>query len=203
MVKGGVKYLCITDQLGSPRLIVNADTGTVVQEITYDEFGIIISDTNPGFQPFGFVGGLYDQEAKLTRFGARDYDASTGRWTSKDPIRFAGGDSNIYGYVFSDPVNFIDPTGKFLFNIVSGAIGAAIGALEAASNSNATFGSILKGALIGGATGVVGLNPATMTLLKTALVGGINYLGNIAGQLNNGTKNLDHSQAILAALLGK
>ena len=41
----------------------------------------------------------------------RDYDAHAGRWTSKDPIRFAGGDSNIYGYVFSNPVNGIDPTG--------------------------------------------------------------------------------------------
>ncbi|WP_448246151.1 RHS repeat-associated core domain-containing protein [Thalassotalea agariperforans] len=38
---------------------------------------------------------------------ARDYDSHTRRWTSKDPIRFAGGNSNIYGYVFSDPVNFI------------------------------------------------------------------------------------------------
>jgi RHS repeat-associated protein len=27
----------------------------------------------------------------LVRFGARDYDASTGRWTAKDPIRFDGG----------------------------------------------------------------------------------------------------------------
>ncbi|MDH5679538.1 MAG: RHS repeat-associated core domain-containing protein, partial [Nitrospinota bacterium] len=46
----------------------------------------MVSDTNPGFQPFGFAGGLYDQHTKLTRFGARDYDAHAGRWTSKDPI---------------------------------------------------------------------------------------------------------------------
>ncbi|MET1257608.1 RHS repeat-associated core domain-containing protein, partial [Aliikangiella maris] len=39
------------------------------------------------------------------------YDPQAGRWTSKDPIGFAGGDSNIYGYVFSDPVNWIDPLG--------------------------------------------------------------------------------------------
>jgi hypothetical protein len=36
-----------------------------------------------------------------------------GRWTNKDLIRFAGGDSNLYGYVLGDPVQFIDPTGKW------------------------------------------------------------------------------------------
>lgn len=45
------------------------------------------------------------------RFGARDYDAETGRWTAKDPILFAGGDTNLYGYVLNDPVNWIDPNG--------------------------------------------------------------------------------------------
>jgi RHS repeat-associated protein len=73
----------------------------------------VLVDTNPGFQPFGFAGGLYDAETGLTRFGARDYDAETGRWTSKDPIRFEGGDANLYGYVLGDPVNFTDPSGRF------------------------------------------------------------------------------------------
>jgi len=77
----------------------------------YDVWGNVLADTNPGFQPFGFAGGLYDASTGLTRFGARDYDAETGRWTSKDPIRFDGGDSNLYGYVLSDPVNFFDPLG--------------------------------------------------------------------------------------------
>ncbi len=77
----------------------------------YDEFGNVINDTNPGFQPFGFAGGLYDQDTKLVRFGARDYDPTVGRWTAKDPISFAGGDTNLYGYVLNDPVNIVDPAG--------------------------------------------------------------------------------------------
>jgi len=76
-----------------------------------DSFGNIITDTNPGFQPFGFAGGLYEASTKLTRFGARDYDAETGRWTSKDPILFGGGDTNLFGYVLQDPVNLFDPEG--------------------------------------------------------------------------------------------
>ncbi|MDH5607433.1 MAG: RHS repeat-associated core domain-containing protein, partial [Anaerolineae bacterium] len=71
-------------------------------------------------------GGLYDQHTQLTRFGARDYDAFTGRWTSKDPIGFAGGDVNLYGYVLNDPVNLIDPNGNLAFLVAVPAIAGAI-----------------------------------------------------------------------------
>ena len=71
-----------------------------------------------------FAGGLYDQHTKLTRFGARDYDAFTGRWTSKDPIGFAGGDVNLYGYVLNDPVNWVDING--LENSIDAAVKKAI-----------------------------------------------------------------------------
>ena len=111
MMKGGNTYRIITDHLGSPRMVIDTASGTIVQRMDYDEFGNVIVDTNPGFQPFGFAGGLYDQHTKLTRFGARDYDAETGRWTAKDPIRFVGGDTNLYGYVGNNPVNWTDPFG--------------------------------------------------------------------------------------------
>jgi RHS repeat-associated protein len=41
-------------------------------------------DANPGFQPFGYAGGIYEASSGLTRFGFRDYDAEPGRWTNKD-----------------------------------------------------------------------------------------------------------------------
>jgi RHS repeat-associated protein len=115
MVKGGVTYRIITDHLGSSRLVVDVATGAVAQQLDYDEFGNVLTDTNPGFQPFGFAGGLYDPDTGLVRFGARDYDAESGRWTTKDPIRFAGGDTNLYGYVLNDPVNWMDPLGLYWF----------------------------------------------------------------------------------------
>ena len=93
------------------RLVVEADTGTVVQEMDYSPFGRVVSDTNPGFQPFGFAAGLYDADTGLVRFGARDYDPEVGRWTAKDPIGFAGGDTNLYGYVLGDPINGVDTLG--------------------------------------------------------------------------------------------
>jgi RHS repeat-associated protein len=112
MIKGGVTYRIITDHLGSPRLLVDVATGTVAQRIDYDEWGVITNDTSPAFQPFGFAGGLYDQHTKLVRFGARDYDAEVGRWTTKDPLLFAGRESNVYGYGVDDPVNRTDARGK-------------------------------------------------------------------------------------------
>jgi len=111
MMKSGVTYRIVSDHLGSPRLVINTADGTVAQRMDYDEFGNILQDTNPGFQPFGFAGGPYDRQTDLTRFGARDYDAVTGRWTAKDPIKFDGGDTNLYGYVVGDPTNFRDPGG--------------------------------------------------------------------------------------------
>jgi RHS repeat-associated protein len=109
--------------LGSPRLVVNIADDTVAQAIDYDVWGKVINDSNPGFQPFGFAGGLYDPDTKLVRFGARDYDAQTGRWTAKDPIEFDGGDTNLFGYVANDPVNSIDPLG---LESVSGQSGVPI-----------------------------------------------------------------------------
>ncbi len=111
LIKGGNTYRIIADHLGGPRLIIDTATGNVIQRIDYDEFGNVLQDTNPGFQPFGFAGGLYDKDTKLVRFGARDYDPETGRWTAKDPIRFQGGSTNLYGYVVNDPVNHTDPLG--------------------------------------------------------------------------------------------
>lgn len=116
-----VTYRILSDHLGSPRLIVDTRNGTIAQQMTYDAWGNVLQDTNPGFQPFGFAGGLYDLHTGLVRFGARDYDSKTGRWTAKDPIRFAGGDTNLYAYVGNDPVNFVDPFG-LIKDSVTGAL---------------------------------------------------------------------------------
>jgi RHS repeat-associated protein len=80
----------------------------------FDEFGNATNDTAPGTIPFGFAGGVYDTDTGLVRFGARDFDASVGRWTAKDPIRFGGGSLNLYGYVLNDPVNEFDQDGTSL-----------------------------------------------------------------------------------------
>jgi RHS repeat-associated protein len=115
LVKNGTIYRIVSDHLGSPRVVVNTATGDVAQRMDFDEWGNVTHDTNPGFQPFGFAGGIYDVDTRLMRYGARDYDAGVGRWTSKDPSGFAGGDTSLYAYASDDPVNEVDLTGRSIW----------------------------------------------------------------------------------------
>ena len=104
-------YRIIADHLGSIRLVIDVEAGAVAQRIDYGPFGEVLFDSNPGLQPFGFAGGLYDRDTGLVRFGARDYDPEIGRWSAKDPIDFQGGDANPYVYAYNQPSNFVDPMG--------------------------------------------------------------------------------------------
>jgi RHS repeat-associated protein len=81
----GVAY----DHHGRVRLVVDTADGSAAQRMDYDTFGNVLVDTNPGFQPFGFAGGLWDAATGIVRLGARDYDPMTGRWTAKDRIGFS------------------------------------------------------------------------------------------------------------------
>jgi RHS repeat-associated protein len=111
VVRSGVTYRLITDQLGSVRAVVKVSDGTVVQQMDYDAWGVRTTDTAPSLQALGYAGGLSDASTGLVRFGARDYDPSVGRWTAKDPVVFAGGQEDLYAYANSDPVGDTDPSG--------------------------------------------------------------------------------------------
>jgi RHS repeat-associated protein len=134
MTKGGATYYFAYDQVGTLKAVADA-SGNVIKKIEYDTFGNIISDSNPAFAvPFGFAGGLYDRDTGLVRFGYRDYDPETGRWTAKDPILFAGGDTDLYGYCVNDPVNFIDPNGLIKWGaVLTGVVAVSAGVSSAAS----------------------------------------------------------------------
>ncbi|QTA84143.1 RHS repeat-associated core domain-containing protein [Desulfonema magnum] len=111
MTSGDETYYLAYDQVGTLKVVADS-SGTVVKKIEYDTFGNIISDSDPAFAvPFGFAGGLHDKDTGLVRFGYRDYDPETGKWTAKDPIFFEGGDTDLYGYCVNDPVNWTDSDG--------------------------------------------------------------------------------------------
>lgn len=110
-IESGIRYSIVSDNLGSVRLVVRETDGNIMQQMEHDEFGRIVSDSNQGYQPFGYAGGIWDHETGLIRFGRRDYDPMSGRWTAKDPIRFDGKDANLYSYVLNNPMNLIDIKG--------------------------------------------------------------------------------------------
>ena len=109
--RDGRSWAIVTDHLGSPRLIIDAQSGDIVEAISYDAWGRIASPADPSTVPFGFAGGMLDPDTGLMHFGARDYDPRVGRWTAPDPIRFRGGDTNFYSYLGGDPVNGTDRSG--------------------------------------------------------------------------------------------
>ena len=167
--QGGQTYYIVTDHLGTPRAITD-NAGAVIKKLDYDSFGNVISDSNSGFGiPFGFSGGLQDNDTSLIRFGFRDYDPDTGRWAARDPIGFAGGDTNLYGYVFSDPVNFIDQTGESPVIVVGVATGASFiigGAIRAAQGGSFFEGGVAAatGTIVAGAIAVGSLNSSLAIL---------------------------------------
>jgi RHS repeat-associated protein len=111
VVQGGTTYRLIADYLGSPRLLINSSTGAIAGSMNHDEYGRVTTDSIQGLIPFGYAGGLYDSNTGLVRFGARDYDPELGRWTTKDPVLFEGGDTNLYAYALQDPINWADSGG--------------------------------------------------------------------------------------------
>jgi RHS repeat-associated protein len=66
--------------------------------------------------PYTYTGREYDPETGLYYYRARYYDPATGRFLQQDPIGFASGDVNLYGYVGNNPINFIDPSGLIHYN---------------------------------------------------------------------------------------
>ncbi|WP_158299421.1 carboxypeptidase regulatory-like domain-containing protein [Paenibacillus antri] len=111
--RGGVRYYVITDAVGTPERVLAGD-GTVLKELEYDSFGVLTSDSNPSFPlAIGFAGGIADEGTKLVRFGFRDYDPASGRWTARDPILFDANQANLYAYVNNNPVLLRDPCGLF------------------------------------------------------------------------------------------
>ena len=177
MSKAGQNYRLVYDQVGSVREVVAPD-GSVSERIDYDEFGNILTDSAPGFQPFVLAGGLRDIDTGLIRFGIRDYDSTTGRWTAKDPLRFGAGDAVLYAYVNSDPINSIDPSG---LDGTGAVIGACFGGVIAATAACAVTG---PGFIICEPIGIIG------GIVLGAGIG--HYAENALQMAKGGKQNIDN-----------
>ncbi|MET9466916.1 polymorphic toxin-type HINT domain-containing protein [Streptomyces sp. NPDC006544] len=80
----------------------------------------------------GFIGGTKEKSTGFTLIGAREYDPTTGRFLSPDPVINAGNPQqwNAYAYSENNPVNKSDPTGLescFGYGYCSGSNGTDTG----------------------------------------------------------------------------
>jgi RHS repeat-associated protein len=109
----GVFYPVLTDQIGSPRVVLDPSSGASRWE--WEAFGYQAPNENPGSAGVfkfdaRFPGQWFDPETGLFQNGYRDYDPRTGRYVQSDPIGLGGG-WNTYAYVGGQVTGAVDPYG--------------------------------------------------------------------------------------------
>jgi RHS repeat-associated protein len=110
---GGTVAWLLPDRLGSVRNVLNS-SGALVDTISYDGFGNPTESSPGSGGVYMFAGYRFDEETELFRPDmtvTRYYDPKTGRWVTRDPIGFGGGDPNLFRYVVNCPINAADPSG--------------------------------------------------------------------------------------------
>ncbi|CAM1345217.1 DUF6443 domain-containing protein [Tenacibaculum amylolyticum] len=95
----------------------------IVKESNYYPFGlkhkgyntIVSSLGNSLAQKFGYNGKELNEELGIQwhDFGARNYDASLGRWMNTDPLADKNYSWTPFRYGYNNPIKFIDPDGNY------------------------------------------------------------------------------------------
>ena len=152
-------YFYLHDRLGSVRQIINTTDGDVVKLYTYNPFGETLEDQGTLSNPFMFAGQFYDSEISEYYLRARMYDPYISRFTARDPVAGKFEEPltlHAYLYCGNDPINYIDPDGKWAIvigaslsfnageasNFIS-AINKQFGLPAAAMARNAIIGNIM------------------------------------------------------------
>lgn len=108
----GQRFTYHYDHLGNT-VAVTDDSNNVAESYTYDEFGQALASTGGSANPFRYVGkyGVMDEGNGLLHMRARYYDTDTGRFLSRDPLGFSGGDLNLFASVGGNSIARLDPMG--------------------------------------------------------------------------------------------
>jgi RHS repeat-associated protein len=102
----------LQDHQGNNRVVVN-ETGATEEVNHYYAFGGLFS-SDESIQPFKYNGKELDTQKGLNwyDYGARQYDATLGRWFAVDPLGEDYYPESSYAYCGNNSINRIDPTGK-------------------------------------------------------------------------------------------
>ncbi|MGW6518943.1 DddA-like double-stranded DNA deaminase toxin [Streptomyces sp. NPDC054962] len=103
----------ITDQNGTAYANVALTSGNKVKFSKTDAFGVERSEPGTWRSHQGYVSGDEDASSGLVHLGAREYDPSTGRFLSADPVLDLADPVQMNGYVYceNNPATFADPSG--------------------------------------------------------------------------------------------
>jgi RHS repeat-associated protein len=104
---GGTHYYLAINHQGS--VLATSDGAQNVATVNYGPFGES-SSANTGVA-FRYTGRRLDAETGLYYYRARYYSPVNGRFLQTDPVGFKD-DLNLYAYVYNDPLNRTDPSGK-------------------------------------------------------------------------------------------
>ena len=146
---------------------------------------------------------------------ARFYQPATGRFLSQDTYSgnaYEPWTQHLYTYCGNNPTNMVDPTGHF-FNLIAGAIGAAVGAgisfvtygfEKGWDNLAWDDGEMWKSIGVGAATGgLAGITCGASLLVQTAGNAGISAAGNFIEQgATKGFDNIDYTEVGISAGAG-
>lgn len=144
----------------------------MTSNVSRDAFGNAISTSSTQVGPFGFAGAWGyqgDGRSGLQLLGHRYFDASTGRFLSRD--HFYDG-RNWYSYGNNNPTKYVDPCGEFIILIVVAVLAVVV--LAGCSNS----GTETPGDAAG--TGVQTQAPAGSTEIMNGGSAKINGVGTVA-----------------------
>ena len=114
--RGDVSSFYGFDQQANARILVSP-FGVVTDSYLYKAFGeeVAVSGATVNSLRFGGEVGYWRDEAERLDVRRRELRVDQGRWMSRDPIGFGGGDWNLYKYVGNGPVSWIDPGGMQKF----------------------------------------------------------------------------------------
>jgi RHS repeat-associated protein len=106
----GVTWLA-SDHHGTADVAIDANTQAVTQR-RFKPYGESRSGSTTWVNDKGYLGGTTDATG-LVHLGAREYDPTTGRFLSSDPILETNDPQQIHGYIYSadSPVTMADPSG--------------------------------------------------------------------------------------------
>jgi RHS repeat-associated protein len=164
------------DGYGSTRFLTAQD-GTITDRYDFEAFGGLLAKSGTTQNVYLFNGQQYDPNVGFYYLRARYYDPSTGRFLSQDPevgSPFEPFSLHKYVYAYGNPVNLMDPSGRFISVAFSFCIGSVQRGYSAAAGFLVLTSARLLNVVVGGVGFFVARGQQALQVFQRAGQQGIN-----------------------------